>query len=106
MRAFFLMAIGGETERVTRNPTPCSTSVTQKQASEAETFDDGDALDVPGRFRVIYHPRPHGGHCCMLLGRRQRLFAGDALISHEIVAGGRGRQVMPSFFNVDTEAAL
>ena len=72
---------------------------------DAETFTDGDVLDVPGRFRVIHTPGHTPWHCCLLLGRGDVLFAGDALITHELVTGGHGAQLMPSYFNVDTRAA-
>jgi glyoxylase-like metal-dependent hydrolase (beta-lactamase superfamily II) len=34
------------------------------------------------------------------------LFAGDALIDHELITRGRGPQVMPSCTNVDSAQAL
>ncbi|MGH2947163.1 MAG: MBL fold metallo-hydrolase, partial [Solirubrobacteraceae bacterium] len=73
---------------------------------DAQTFADGDVLDVPGRFRVIHTPGHTPGHCALLLGRGDVLFVGDALITHELVTGGHGAQVMPSYFNVDTQTAL
>lgn len=72
---------------------------------DAETFADGDVLDVPGRFRVIHTPGHTRGHCALLLGRGDVLFVGDALITHELVTGGHGPRVMASYFNVDTRTA-
>jgi glyoxylase-like metal-dependent hydrolase (beta-lactamase superfamily II) len=72
----------------------------------AETFADGDVLDVPGRFRVIHTPGHNPGHCALLAPPHRALFAGDALINHPIVTKGRGPQVMPSFTNVDTVQAF
>jgi glyoxylase-like metal-dependent hydrolase (beta-lactamase superfamily II) len=72
----------------------------------AETYADGDVLDVPGRLRAIHTPGHTPGHCALLAESRRVLFAGDALIDHEIVTKGRGPQVMPRFTNVDTAQAL
>lgn len=73
---------------------------------DAETFADGDVLDVPGRFRIIHTPGHTPGHCALLLGRGDVLFVGDALITHELVTRGHGVHVMPSYFNVDTKTAV
>jgi len=72
----------------------------------AETYADGDVLDVPGRFRVIHTPGHTPGHCALLMESRRTLFAGDALITHPIVTKGRGPQIMPRFTNVDSAQAL
>jgi glyoxylase-like metal-dependent hydrolase (beta-lactamase superfamily II) len=67
----------------------------------AETFRDGDVLDVPGRPRVVHTPGHTPGHCALLLEDRGVLFAGDALIAHRLITGGDGLGVMPRFFNTD-----
>lgn len=72
----------------------------------AETYADGDVLDVPGSFRVVHTPGHTPGHCTLLAEARRLLFAGDALIDHDIVTKGRGPQLMPRFTNVDSEQAL
>lgn len=72
----------------------------------AETFADGDVLDVPGHFRVLHTPGHTAGHCALLAQSHRVLFAGDALIDHDLVTKGRGPQIMPRFTNVDTEQAL
>ncbi|MBW3607816.1 MAG: MBL fold metallo-hydrolase [Actinobacteria bacterium] len=72
----------------------------------AETFEDGDVLDVPGRLRVIHTPGHTPGHCALLAQSRRVLFVGDALIDHHLVTKGRGPQIMPTFTNVDSERAL
>lgn len=73
---------------------------------DADTFTDGDVLDVPGRFHVIHTPGHTPGHCALLLGRGDVLFVGDALVTHELITGGNGAHLMPSYFNVDTQTAL
>ncbi len=72
----------------------------------AETYGDGDVLDVPGRLRVIHTPGHTPGHCALLAESRRVFFAGDALIDHPIVTNGRGPQIMPRFTNVDSAQAL
>ena len=73
---------------------------------DAETYADGDVLDVPGRLRVLHTPGHTAGHCALLAGARRVLFAGDALINHDLVTKGGGPQVMPRYTNIDTEQAL
>ena len=72
----------------------------------AETYADGDVLDVPGRLRVLHTPGHTPGHSALLADSRRTLFAGDALIDHPIVTKGRGPQIMPRFTNVDSTQAL
>lgn len=72
----------------------------------AETFADGDVLDVPGGPRVIHTPGHTGGHCALHFDRRGALFAGDALYTWNPLTGRLGPQVGPTPFNVDTEACL
>ena len=70
----------------------------------AETFRDGDAL--PGGLTAVHTPGHTRGHCALLHRERRVLFAGDALIDHELVTKGRGPQVMPRYTNIDTAQAL
>ncbi len=72
----------------------------------AETFADGDVLDVPGHFRVLHTPGHTAGQCALLAQSHRVLFAGDSLIDHDLVTKGRGPQIMPRFTNVDSEQAL
>jgi glyoxylase-like metal-dependent hydrolase (beta-lactamase superfamily II) len=71
----------------------------------AETYGDGDVLDVPGRPRAISTPGHSPGHCALLLEDRGVLFAGDALCTLNPVTYKRGPQLMPTGFNMsDAEA--
>lgn len=70
----------------------------------AETFRDGDAL--PGGLTAVHTPGHTKGHCALLHRERRVLFAGDALIDHELVTKGHGPQVMPRYTNIDTTQAL
>lgn len=72
----------------------------------AETYADGDVLDVPGRLRAIHTPGHTLGHCALLAESRGVLFAGDALIDHPLVTKGRGPQTMPRYTNIDSRQAL
>jgi len=76
------------------------------RVSDASAFADGDVLDVPGRPRVVATPGHTPGHCAILLEDRGVLFAGDALITHELVTRGQGPRLMPRYVNVDNEACL
>jgi glyoxylase-like metal-dependent hydrolase (beta-lactamase superfamily II) len=67
----------------------------------AETFVDGDVLDVPGRPRVIHTPGHTPGHCAFLFAEERALFAGDSLCTWNPLTGERAPQVMPKPFNVD-----
>jgi glyoxylase-like metal-dependent hydrolase (beta-lactamase superfamily II) len=75
----------------------------------AETYGDGDVLDVPGRLRVVPTPGHSPGHCALLLEDRGVVFAGDALCTLSPTTFRRGPQLMPPGFNVSdaqTEASL
>jgi glyoxylase-like metal-dependent hydrolase (beta-lactamase superfamily II) len=69
----------------------------------AETFSADEALDIPGRPRVIATPGHTPGHCALYFERHNALFVGDALCTRNPVTGRRGAQVMPSCMNVSTD---
>jgi glyoxylase-like metal-dependent hydrolase (beta-lactamase superfamily II) len=71
----------------------------------AETFADGDVLDVPGRPRAIHTPGHTDGHCAFLFEGRRTLFVGDALCTWNFFTGSTGPQVMPGPTNVNTTQA-
>jgi glyoxylase-like metal-dependent hydrolase (beta-lactamase superfamily II) len=66
----------------------------------AETFSDGDVLDVPGGPRVVHTPGHNAGHCALLFERHGALFVGDELCTWNPLTGGRGPQLMPKPFDV------
>jgi glyoxylase-like metal-dependent hydrolase (beta-lactamase superfamily II) len=66
----------------------------------AETFADGDVLDVPGSPRVIHTPGHNRGHCALLFERHGALFVGDELCTWNPLTNGRGPQLMPKPFDV------
>lgn len=55
--------------------------------TEAKTFTDGQVLDVPGHPRVIHTPGHRKEHCSFWMETERILFAGDALITFDIMSG-------------------
>jgi len=68
----------------------------------AETFTDGDVLDVPGLPRIVATPGHTPGHCAIYFERHKALFVGDELCTLNPINGSRGPQVMPALVNVST----
>lgn len=73
---------------------------------DSETFSDGDVLDVPGSPRVVHTPGHTPGHSALLFEDLGVLFAGDALITHEVVTKGAGIGLMPRWTNEDNVACV
>jgi glyoxylase-like metal-dependent hydrolase (beta-lactamase superfamily II) len=71
----------------------------------AETFADGDVLDVPGRPRVVHTPGHTPGHCALLFEGRGALFVGDAMCTRSPLTGRVGPQLMPAPTNVSNATA-
>jgi glyoxylase-like metal-dependent hydrolase (beta-lactamase superfamily II) len=69
----------------------------------AETFGDGDVLDVPGEPRVIATPGHTPGHCALVFEKHGALFVGDELCMYNPLTGELGPRVMPKPFNVSTD---
>jgi glyoxylase-like metal-dependent hydrolase (beta-lactamase superfamily II) len=70
----------------------------------AETFSDGDALDVPGSPRVVATPGHTRGHSALIFPGHGALFVGDALCTWNPITGVRKPQLMPRQFNESNEA--
>jgi glyoxylase-like metal-dependent hydrolase (beta-lactamase superfamily II) len=70
---------------------------------DAQTFADGDVLDVPGSPRVVATPGHTPGHCALYFERHGALFVGDELCTWNPLTGGLGPQVMPKVFNTSTD---
>jgi glyoxylase-like metal-dependent hydrolase (beta-lactamase superfamily II) len=74
--------------------------------TNAQTFGDGEVLDVPGRPRVIATPGHTPGHSAFLFEGPKALFVGDALCTLSPVTHARGPQLMPRAMNESNEQAL
>jgi glyoxylase-like metal-dependent hydrolase (beta-lactamase superfamily II) len=72
----------------------------------AETFADGDVLDVPGRPRVVHTPGHTAGHCVLLFESHRALFTGDELCMRNPITGVVGPQLMPRFTNVSNDQCV
>jgi hypothetical protein len=69
-----------------------------------ETFAD-EVLDVPGHPVPVHTPGHTSGHCALHLPEQGVLVAGDALMTEHAVARATGPQLLPDFFNRDTDLA-
>jgi glyoxylase-like metal-dependent hydrolase (beta-lactamase superfamily II) len=78
----------------------------QAKVAGAETFEAGEALDVPGRLSAIHTPGHTPGHCVLLSESTGTLFVGDALCTHPWLTGGQGPSLMPRYLNADNGQAL
>jgi glyoxylase-like metal-dependent hydrolase (beta-lactamase superfamily II) len=74
--------------------------------AEVSAFEDGEALDVPGRPRVVHLPGHTEGSCALLFESRQALFSGDCLVTRNPFTGRIGPQIMPAGLNRDSSLAL
>lgn len=69
------------------------------KVDDAETFGEGDVLDVPGRPRVVPTPGHTTGHCAFHFAEHGALFVGDAMCALNPVTGRKGPQLMPHGMN-------
>lgn len=73
---------------------------------QAETFQDGEKLDVPGNPLVIHTPGHTEGHCAFYLPARRVLFTGDALLTINLLTGKHAAPRVPyRHSNVDAHQA-
>jgi glyoxylase-like metal-dependent hydrolase (beta-lactamase superfamily II) len=64
-----------------------------------------EPLDVPGRPVPVATPGHTSGHCSLHLPDRGVLLTGDALMTGHAVFHSEGPQLLPGFFNTDTQQA-
>lgn len=55
--------------------------------TEANTYTDGQVLDVPGQPEAIHTPGHRKEHCAFWMEDSRILFSGDALITFDILSG-------------------
>ncbi len=96
-RPAFWRFMGGMARRGGAKPPP---------VEGAETFGDGDLLDVPGGPRVIHTPGHTRGHSALLFEAHRALFVGDALCTWNPLTGNHEPQLMPRQFNVSNAACV
>lgn len=76
-----------------------------ERLSSVETFTN-EALDVPGRPVPVPTPGHTSGHSAFHLPARGALLVGDALMTEHALVRTPGPQLLPSFFNHDSDQAL
>jgi len=74
--------------------------------TETSGFADGEALDVPGRPRVIHVPGHTAGNVALSLADREVLIVGDTLATLSLSHGESEPQLLPRYMNDDHDQAL
>ena len=74
--------------------------------TEVSSFGDGEAVDVPGRPRVVHLPGHTPGMSALLFEGRRVVMTGDALVMRNPLTGRLGPQIAPSALNRDSRQAL
>jgi glyoxylase-like metal-dependent hydrolase (beta-lactamase superfamily II) len=74
--------------------------------AEASGFGGDEALDLPGRPRVIHTPGHTAGNAALSLPGRDVLIAGDTVATLSLTHGESGPQLLPRFMNEDHDQAL
>jgi glyoxylase-like metal-dependent hydrolase (beta-lactamase superfamily II) len=74
--------------------------------AEVSTFADGEAIDVPGKPRVIHTPGHTPGCSALLFEDRSVLFTGDTVVTRNPMTARLGPQIMPAAMNHDSRQAL
>lgn len=97
LRPGFWRFMGGMARGGGAKPEPVTT---------AETFGEGEALDVPGHPRVIHTPGHTPGHVALLFEAAGALMVGDALCTRDPIRGEGGPHPMPRGTNVNNSAHI
>ena len=79
--------------------------MTPRWVQQVEPFDDGETLALPGRPRAVATPGHTAGHASILLAERGVLFAGDALVTLDVLTRERGPRLLPDALTDDPAAA-
>jgi glyoxylase-like metal-dependent hydrolase (beta-lactamase superfamily II) len=69
-------------------------------------FEPGQALDVPGRPRIVFSPGHTFGHSALFLPDRDALLVGDALVTFDPYTGYAGPQIVSGAATADSDEAL
>ncbi len=73
---------------------------------EVSAFAAGEALDVPGKPRVVHVPGHTAGCSALWFESRSLICTGDAMVTRNPLTGRLGPQIMPAAFNADTDLAM
>ncbi len=79
--------------------------LTPRWVKEVEPFEDGEVLDLPGRPRAVATPGHTRGHTSFLLEDHGVLFAGDELVTLDVLTRECGPRLMPPAVNDDPQVA-
>ena len=71
-----------------------------------EHFGAGDALEVPGRPRVVFTPGHTFGHCALHFAAHGALLTGDSLVTFDPYTGKTGPQIVSGAATADSAQAL
>lgn len=77
-----------------------------EHTDDVGTFQDGEALDLPGNPVAVHTPGHTEGHTMFHLPDSGLLFTGDGLITMDLLGPGRGPQLIEHRFNLDHSQAL
>ena len=69
-------------------------------------FEAGEALDVPGRPRVVFTPGHTFGHSALHFAAHGALLTGDALVTFDPYTGVGGPQIVSGAATADSDEAL
>jgi glyoxylase-like metal-dependent hydrolase (beta-lactamase superfamily II) len=76
------------------------------KVTDTQPLEPTDALDVPGRPRVVHVPGHTDGHVAFELRSHGAVFVGDALITRNPLTGSRGPQISSPAANISSAQAL
>jgi glyoxylase-like metal-dependent hydrolase (beta-lactamase superfamily II) len=83
-----------------------SGALRSQRVREYETYSDGDTLEkVPGRPVAVATPGHTSGHMALLLGERDVLFTGDALVTRDPYTGRTGPRLVALAATADVAQA-
>lgn len=74
--------------------------------SAANSFEDGEILEVPGELRVIHTPGHTPGHSSFYMEKRNVLFSSDALLTTDVRRFTGPPSIMPPQLNTSHQDAV
>lgn len=80
--------------------------MTTPTVSTANSFEDGEILEVPGELRVIHTPGHTPGHSSFYMEKRNVLFTADALLTTDVRHFTGPPSIMPPQLNTSHQDAV